>query len=156
MPSHLPRQTAKPVNFFVQIVEPSRDICRGNPGILPRIDLAALITDERACVVTDCICAWFSSPVVEYALANSYSDSDFEEEAGARRRGSSSTVPGVCERQAASYFLFTRVRSIVSKSKKRKIQQWKLIPVCVQSPHTVRVPNKGHLDSRCKVGLGSK
>lgn len=42
------------------------------------------------------------------------------------------------------------------KTKKRRIQQWKFIPVCLQSPQTVCVLTKGVLDSLCKIGLGSK
>lgn len=40
--------------------------------------------------------------------------------------------------------------------KKRKIEQWKFVPVCLQSPLTDRVPTKGVLGSLCKIGLGSK
>ena len=50
----------------------------------------------------------------------------------------------------------SRPANVSRPSKKRKIQKWKFIPVCLQSPLTATVPTKGVLDSLCKLGLGSK
>ena len=50
----------------------------------------------------------------------------------------------------------SRPANVSRPSKKRRIQKWKFIPVCLQSPLTATVPTKGVLDSLCKLGLGSK
>ena len=110
------------------------------------------------------------------------SDSDFEaEEAGARRRESSSlhsalkrarryirrahtdrprrsNASGLADELSSRFPFYSRSGPSTSRGgrKKRKIQQWKFVPVCLQSPLTDRVPTKGVLDSLCKIGLGSK
>lgn len=103
----------------------------------------------------------------------SVSDSDFEEETGSRRRRSSSSThslrsainrarryirkartdrerqsgpSGFADELAARFPFHSHpgpLSRAASKSKKRKVQQWKLIPVCLQSPQTVCVPTKG-------------
>ena len=41
-------------------------------------------------------------------------------------------------------------------TKRVKLQEWKVVPVCLEGPHTDRAPTKGVLDSLCRRGLGSK
>ena len=112
-------------------------------------------------------------------MDRSNSDSDFEDGAEARRQESSSASLRLAINRARRYIRKARTdrgrRASSSfsdelssrfpchsrsaprgRSKKRKVQQWKLIPVCLQSPQTLCVPTKGVLDSLCKLGLGSK
>ena len=42
------------------------------------------------------------------------------------------------------------------KTKRVKLQEWKVVPVCLDGPHTDRAPTKGVLDSLIRRGLGSK
>ena len=43
-----------------------------------------------------------------------------------------------------------------NRSKRVKLQQWKVIPVCLDGPHIDRVPTKGVLNDLCRRSLGSK
>ena len=106
------------------------------------------------------------------------SDSDFEE-SGANSRGGMSLrfainrarryikrarargegrLSGVAGELAETFPCHSRspARAPSRGSKKRKIQRWRYIPVCLQSPFMSIVPTKGTLDTLCKVGLGSK
>ena len=106
------------------------------------------------------------------------SDSDFEE-SGANSRGGMSLrfainrarryikrarargegrLSGVAGELAETFPCHSRspARAPSRGSKKRKIQRWRYIPVCLQSPFMSIVPTKGTLDTLCEVGLGSK